>query len=301
MIKKSRKKEKKKILITGRYGFVGSHLFNYLKKNNNYKICNINKKFYNLSNYKNFKNIIIKYQPNLIIHLAARTKATIKNKREDKLQYKNTILPVVNLVNSLKYCTELKRIIFFGSIEEYGSAKPPFCEKQTIKPSSSYGIAKAVALKYVQKKIKNNNKIDYIWIRPSLIFGKNDNKKRFLGSLFYSLNLNKKLKVSINSQIRDFLYVKDLCRFVEFLIIKKKINTKIKVLNVTAENWINMNKIFLHFSKNIQNKIHRLVINRPYKKHLDFYSSGRLLKKNFKTFQFTNFKKALNETFRFKN
>jgi len=210
-------------------------------------------------------------------------------------------LPVVNLVNSLKYCTELKRIIFFGSIEEYGSAKPPFCEKQTIKPSSSYGIAKAVALKYVQKKIKNNNKIDYIWIRPSLIFGKNDNKKRFLGSLFYSLNFNKKLKVSINSQIRDFLYVKDLCRFVEFLIIKKKINTKIKVLNVTAENWINMNKIFLHFSKNIQNKIHRLVINRPYKKHLDFYSSGRLLKKNFKTFQFTNFKKALNETFRFKN
>jgi|LakMenE18May11ns_1017448.scaffolds.fasta_scaffold9953598_5 nucleoside-diphosphate-sugar epimerase len=301
MIKKSRKKEKKKILITGRYGFVGSHLFNFLKKNNNYKICNTNKKFYNLSNYKNFKNIIIKYQPNLIIHLAARTKATIKNKREDKLQYKNTILPVVNLVNSLKYCTELKRIIFFGSIEEYGSAKPPFYEKQTIKPSSSYGIAKAIALKYVQKKIKNNNKIDYIWIRPSLIFGKNDNKKRFLGSLFYSLNFNKKLKVSINSQIRDFLYVKDLCRFVEFLIIKKKINTKIKVLNVTAENWINMNKIFLYFSKNIQNKIHRLVINRPHKKHLDFYSSGRLLKKNFKTFQFTNFKKALNETFRFKN
>jgi nucleoside-diphosphate-sugar epimerase len=301
MIKKSRKKAKKKILITGRYGFVGSHLFNFLKKNNNYKICNTNKKFYNLSNYKNFKNIIIKYQPNLIIHLAARTKATIKNKREDKLQYKNTILPVVNLVNSLKYCTELKRIIFFGSIEEYGSAKPPFYEKQTIKPSSSYGIAKAIALKYVQKKIKNNNKIDYIWIRPSLIFGKNDNKKRFLGSLFYSLNFNKKLKVSINSQIRDFLYVKDLCRFVEFLIIKKKINTKIKVLNVTAENWINMNKIFLHFSKNIQNKIHRLVINRPHKKHLDFYSSGRLLKKNFKTFQFTNFKKALNETFRFKN
>ena len=44
MIKKSRKKEKKKILITGRYGFVGSHLFNFLKKNNNYKICNTNKK-----------------------------------------------------------------------------------------------------------------------------------------------------------------------------------------------------------------------------------------------------------------
>jgi hypothetical protein len=85
------------------------------------------------------------------------------------------------------------------------------------------------------------------------------------------------------------------------LIIKKKINKKIKVLNVTAENWINMNKIFLYFSKNIQNKIHKLVINRPYKKHLDYYSSSSLLKKNFKTFQFTNFRKSLYETFRFKN
>lgn len=167
-------------------------------------------------------------------------------------------------------------------------------------PSSSYGIAKSIALKYVKRKIKNNNKYDYIWIRPSLIFGKNDNKKRFLGSLFHSLNFSKKLKVSLNSQIRDFLYVRDLCKFVELLIVKKKINTKIKVLNVTSENWINMNKIFLYFPKNIQNKIHKLVINCPYKKHLDYYSSGRLLKKNFKTFQFTNFKKALNETFRFK-
>jgi nucleoside-diphosphate-sugar epimerase len=211
------------------------------------------------------------------------------------------IFPVINLVNSLKYCTDINRVIFFGTIEEYGSAKPPFYENQIIKPISSYGIAKAKALKYVRKKIKYNHKIDYIWIRPSLIFGKNNNKRRFLGSLFYSLNFNKKIKVSINSQIRDFLYVKDLCRFIELLIKKKKLNLKISVLNVTAENWINMNNIFSYFSKNIRNKIHRLVINNPHTNHLDYYSSGQLLRKNFKKFQFTNFKKALNETFRLNN
>jgi nucleoside-diphosphate-sugar epimerase len=301
MIKNNKYQIKNKIIITGGGGFIAGHLFNYLKKIKNYEIYILKKKFCNLSNFKSVKNILLKHQPDIIIHLASRTRPTIKNKKEDKLQYKNTTLPVINLVKSLKYCTNLRKIIFFGSIEEYGLAKPPFYEKQTIKPSSSYGIAKAIALKYVKNKINSNNKIDYIWIRPSLVFGKNDNKKKFLGSLFYSLNFNKKLKVSINSQIRDFLYVKDLCRFVELLIIKKKINAKIKVLNVTAENWINMNKIFSYFSKNIQNKIHRLVINRPHKKHLDYYSSGRLLKKNFKTFQFTNFKKALYETFKLKN
>ena len=62
-----------------------------------------------------------------------------------------------------------------------------------------------------------------------------------------------------------------------------------------------MNDIFSYFSKNIRNKINRLVINDPHKKHLDYYSSGQLLRKNFKKFQFTNFKKALNETFRLNN
>lgn len=99
-------------------------------------------KFYDLSDLKIFKNILVEYQPNIIIHLAARTIPTIKTKKEDKLQYKNTILPVINLVNCIKYTTHLKKIIFFGTIEEYGLAKPPFSEKQKTQPQSSYGIAK---------------------------------------------------------------------------------------------------------------------------------------------------------------
>ena len=93
-----------------------------------------------------------------------------------------------------------------------------------------------------------------------MVFGKNDNKKRFLGSLLYGLNFNKKIRVSINSQIRDFLYVEDLCRFVKLLILKKKINIKGNILNITAENWINMSSIFSYFSKNIQNKLKKLII-----------------------------------------
>jgi nucleoside-diphosphate-sugar epimerase len=300
MIKRSKHQSKKKILITGGHGFVGRHLFNYLRKKKNYRIYNLRNKFYNLSSFKIFKEILIKYQPNIIIHLAARTRPAIKTKKEDKLQYKNTTLPIINLVDSLKYCTDLKKIIFFGTIEEYGLAKLPFSEKQKPQPISSYGIAKVKALHYVKKKIKNNNKINYIWIRPSLVFGKNDNKKRFLGSLFYSLKFNKKIKLSINSQIRDFLYVNDLCRFVQ-LLIRKKINIKENILNVTAENWININSIFSYFPKNIQKKLNKLIINCPHRSHLNYYSNGRLLKKNFKEFKFTNFKKALNMSFGFDN
>jgi len=296
MIPKSKYSPRIKILITGGYGFVGCHIFNFLKKKN-YKIYRFSSKINDLSKLKIFKNILIRCQPNIIIHLAARTVPTIKTKKEDQLQYQNTTLPIINLVNSLKYCNNLKRIIFFGTIEEYGLAKLPFSERQELKPVSSYGLAKAKALQYVKKKIKNN-KINYIWLRPALIFGQNDNTKRFLGSLLYSLNNNKKIKVSVNSQIRDFLYVNDLCRFIELLIIKKNVNVKGNILNVTAENWINLNYIFFYFIKKIQKKLNKLIVNVPLKKHLDYYSSGYLFKLHFKKFKFTNFKVALNETFK---
>jgi len=286
---------KKKILITGAQGFVGKHLVGCLKKGNYYKINTLSKKFCNLSNFKVFKNILIKYQPNFIIHLASRTVPVIRNRKEDRLQYINTTLPTKNLVDCLKYCSNLEKVIFFGTIEEYGLAELPYLEKLIPKPLSSYGIAKIKALNYVKNNL--NNKIDYVWIRPSLIFGKNDNKKRFMGSLLYGLNFNKKIRVSINSQIRDFLYVGDLCRFVKLLIRKKEMNIKGNILNMTDENWINMNSIFFYFSKNIQSKLKKLIINCDDKKHLDYYSSGYLLNKNFKEFKFTNFKKALNLTF----
>lgn len=296
MIPKSKYSPRIKILITGGYGFVGCHIFNFFKKKN-YKTYRFSSKTNDLSKLKIFKNILIRYQPNIIIHLAARTVPTIRTKKEDQLQYQNTTLPIINLVNSLKYCNNLKRIIFFGTIEEYGLAKLPFSERQKLKPVSSYGLAKAKALQYVKKKIKNN-KINYIWLRPALIFGQNDNKKRFLGSLLYSLNNNKKIKVCVNSQIRDFLYVNDLCRFIELLIIKKNVNVKGNILNVTAENWINLNYIFFCFIKKIQKKLNKLIINVPLKKHLDYYSSGYLFKLHFKKFKFTDFKMALNETFK---
>ena len=103
---------KKKIIITGAQGFIGPHLSNYLKKKN-YKIINLQDKFYDLSDFKIFKSILIKYQPNIIIHLAARTRPFVKSKKEDKLQYKNTTLPVINLVDCIKYCTHLRKIIFY--------------------------------------------------------------------------------------------------------------------------------------------------------------------------------------------
>lgn len=249
---------------------------------------------YNLSDLKIFKKIIVKYQPNFIIHLAARTRATIRTKKEDKLQYKNTTLPVINLVNCIKYTPHIKKIIFFGTIEEYGLAKLPFCEELKAQPQSSYGIAKKKAFEYVKKNI--DHKIDYIWIRPSLVFGRINNKKSLIGSIMNGLKFNNKIKVSINGQIRDFLFIDDLIKSIDLLIKKKNIEGNL--LNISAENFINLNNLFSYFSIKIRNKLKKIIINDPKKKHLNYYSSNHKLKKIFKNFKFTDFKRGLYLSFK---
>lgn len=283
------------ILITGARGFIGPHLTNYLKKKKKYKIINLPNKFYDLSDFKTFKTILVEYQPNIIIHLAARTRPTIRTKKEDRLQHKNTTLPVINLVNCVKYATRLKKIIFFGTIEEYGLAKPPFYEKQKTRPQSSYGIAKKKAFEYVKKNI--DHKINYVWLRPSLVFGRINNKKRLIGSIMNGLKFNKKIKVTINGQIRDFLFIDDLCKFLN-LLIKVKTNIKHNLLNVSAENFINLNNIFSYFPTKIQSKLKKIIINNPKKQHLNYYSSNRKFKKIFKNFKFTGFKRGLYLSFK---
>ena len=78
---------------------------------------------------------------------------------------------------------------------------------------------------------------------------------------------------------------------------KEVIKIKGNVLNVTSENWIKLNyNFFSYFNKNIQKKLNKLVINCSHKKHLNYYSSGHLFRKNFKKFKFTEFLKAINLT-----
>jgi hypothetical protein len=53
-----------------------------------------------------------------------------------------------------------------------------------------------------------------------------------------------------------------------------------------------------NFQKEIQKRFEKLIINSPFKSHLNYYSSGALFKKKFKEFKFTNFKKTLNAVFK---
>ena len=287
-------KSKIRVLITGSRGFVGKNLIKYLKKKKDLDIFYESKNKKDLSKKKNFIKLMYLSQPNIIIHLVSRTVSGFNSESEDKKQYKNTFMPTKNLIESTKFCKNLKKIIFTGSIEEYGNVKTPYKENFNPKPISSYGKYKLRCLKFVKRNLTKN--IKFIWLRPSLMFGPSDNKKRFLGSILHGIKNKKKISVSLDKQKRDYLYVEDFNRFLYQNLIKKKF-PNIQILNISNENWFSLASVLTLLKKLVKGRTDEyLNISKKKRDNTKLINSGNLLKKNYPHFKFTKFELALEKT-----
>ena len=278
-----------KIFITGSKGFVGTHIKNTFKQK--YQLLTPSKKILNLNNVLNLKKFINKNKPHIIIHLASSTKFKKKKLNEKSNQIYNTFNTTKNLIKNIN--PDCKLIIFFGSIEEYGKAKCPFQEKQTVKPVTYYGKYKYKSYLYISSYLKKK-KINFIWLRPSLIYGFGDNKERFLGHILESIKKNKNFSIMPGNQVRDYIHVDDICRVLSLLILnyKRKYNF---ILNISSQNYLKIKYIPEMIEKLINRKIN-YVIKKPNIKEIDLLSSNKKLLNLFPNLKFMSFKKGLIKT-----
>ena len=283
------RQNKLKIFISGSNGFIGAHIKKKLIQK--FNLITPSKNKLNLNNLKKVKKYIKKHKPDIIIHLAASTKFLSNRNSEKKNQIKNTFNLTKNLVKSIN--DECKLVIFFGSIEEYGNSKFPSRESQTVKPISIYGKYKYKSYLYVSKILKKK-KLNYVWLRPSLTFGPGDNKERYLGYIINSIKKNKKFYVQPGNQIRDYLYINDLCKVLILIInnYQKKYNF---VLNISSKNYIKIKSIPKMIEKILNKKIN-FNLKKLKKKEINLYNSNEKLLKLFPNLKFTSFKKGLINT-----
>jgi len=240
-----------KILITGSAGYIGSCLFEYLKKKHNIfgtdkTIPKIKKQknFFlcNLLNFNKINKIIETINPDLVIHLAAQSTVDFIDKKKEYI--KNNTYVTRNIIKSI-HKNKIKHLIFSSTAAVYQRQNFRITENSRLKPISKYGQTKLKS-----EELLKVSKLNYIIFRffnvtsaiTQPMTGEFHNPETHLvPTLINNLFKNKVSEIfgkdyltKDGTCIRDYIHIKDICRAIHRGIIffkKKQIRSIINLGN----------------------------------------------------------------------
>ncbi len=204
------------ILLTGGSGYVGKNLINQLAKNTSFNIFSVIRTKIDLPknvkaiNYdSNFKENIIKSNPDIIVHLASYLTSSSEIEETNKLIQANITFGTV-LLDALKAC-KIKLFINTGSFSEY------HFNTGDLNPTYFYSATKT-AFRSILKYYSELKKFKVVHVIPYTIYGGVYTKMKILDILFGSLDSNEKIKLSSGLQLLDFIHISDVVDFYIHLI-----------------------------------------------------------------------------------
>ena len=166
----------KRILVTGSSGFIGNYLCTYLEAEG-YSVCGLDNrpsfrigKQYNfvlcdVLDFKKLTQVVQEYQPEVIVHLAARTDL---NEKKSLHGYATNIKGTENLIKVAEASQSVKRILFTSSQLVCDVKYSPKSEID-YRPTNLYGKSKMMS----EKIVRNSSLMGITWciLRPTTIWG----------------------------------------------------------------------------------------------------------------------------------
>ena len=263
---------KKKILITGCGGYLGSYLIPFLLQKKKYLIqgydigffkeCNLfeNKNLSDLINLKDAKDITLEDLQNcdIVIHLAG-----ISNDPLNKLTSAKVYDPTREYtLNIAKICKSLnKKFIFTSSCSVFGAAKTEnyLTETSETSPQTGYSLNKL----QIEDDLRLMSDFSFspICLRFATIFGVSS-RIRFdvVINMLVGMALTQgEIKLNSNGEAwRPHLYIEDACSSIlHFINYEKKDNEKILIINIGRND---NNLKIIDIAKTIQEMIPKIKI-----------------------------------------
>ena len=235
-----------KVIVTGGAGFIGSCIIREL---NDFGVEDIivvdniastdkwknlvNKKYIRYYNKNNFLNELYNFKDfDYIIHMGACSATTEKD--FDYLNINN-----VEYTKTLwNFCVENKiRFIYASSAATYGDGRFGFDDKNEITdliPLNGYGYSKQLFDIWAKKQTKKP--LQWVGFKFFNVYGPNEYFKGSMASVimhgYNSIKKSNNIKLfksykegyGDGEQKRDFIYVKDICKVIKFMIENKEVS-----------------------------------------------------------------------------
>lgn len=280
-------KSRKKYLVTGGAGFIGSNIAKTLEaQGHEVAVLDDFSKNGNFKNLIGFKGDVITMDLfekvphdmyfDAIFHEAAITDTTVT---DQKAMMEQNVEAFKNLLDFAAE-NEIKKIVYASSAATYGNGPVPNVETQPTHPENVYGFSKAIMDNVARQFAEDNNDMTIIGLRYFNVYGPGEYYKGKMASMIYQLYLQmkegKRPRVfKMGEQQRDFVYVKDIVKINLCALTNGK---ETGVYNAATGIPRNFNEIIACLNKEMGTNLEPEYFENPYKEFFQVKTQADITK-----------------------
>lgn len=237
-----------KILLTGGSGFIGKYLTPKLSQ---YEVYHLKS---DLRDYDKVREEVLTYQPNIVVHLAARTEVEASFYEQTTFSEINYV-GSVNLIEACKELSGFELFLFASTMETYGwqpvsdlvkkhnYIHPPeafaFDETTPQNANAPYAVAKVAVERYLEYAERAYG-LPYCAMRTTNCYGRWDNNYFVTESIISQMVKSQTANLGYAEPYRNFIHIDDLLRLYTRLIGNPRAARALKSFTIGPNNPIKM-------------------------------------------------------------